>query len=214
MGHVLFALVWVLNFAISVWNAYAVGKVWVEARVAGGWHRFMCWMGAVMSACGFSWCYLSFLALTANHFQWITEEQTMMALNLGYVLLIPFILFAGYAITLDSWVQAFRRGGFLNYGMAAWNTYASIHNSYSAWRNLGGAFTSLGNVFGGRRKGDSERDGDGANGVIVIILLVALALLGGIITTAVIIRRCAASDPLPPPPGESPEYVPGRSRAE
>ena len=57
MGYVLFALVWVLNFGISVWNAYAVGKVWVEARLAGGWHRFMCWMGAVMSACGFTWCY-------------------------------------------------------------------------------------------------------------------------------------------------------------
>jgi len=214
MGHVLFALVWVLNLAISVWNAYAVGKVWVDARVAGGWHRFMCWMGAVMSACGFSWCYLSFLALTANYFQWITEEQTMAALNLGYILLIPFTLFAGYAVTLDSWVQAFRRGGFLNYGMAAWNTYASIHNSYSAMRNLGGAFTSLGNFFGGRRKGDSERDGDGPNGVIIVILLVALALLGGVITTAVIIRRFAATDPLPPPPSGSPEYVPGRSQAD
>ena len=207
MGHVLFALVWVLNFAISVWNAYAVGKVWVEARLAGGWHRFMCWMGAVMSACGFSWCYLSFLALTANYFQWITEEQTMAALNLGYILLIPFTLCAGYAITLDSWVQAFRRGGFLNYGMAAWNTYASIHNSYSAMRNLGGAFTSLGNFFGGRRKGDSERDGDGPNGVVVVILLVALALLGGVITTAVIIRRVAASDPLPPKPVDGLEKV-------
>ena len=32
MELVLFALVWVLNFGISVWNAYAVGKVWVDAR--------------------------------------------------------------------------------------------------------------------------------------------------------------------------------------
>ena len=74
MGHVLFALVWVLNFGISVWNAYAVGKVWVEARHENGWHRFMCWMGAVMSASGFSWCYLSFLALTAPYFEWLTED--------------------------------------------------------------------------------------------------------------------------------------------
>ena len=66
MGYVLFALVWAINFGISVWNAYAVGKVWVEARHAGGWRRFMCWMGAVMSASGFSWCYLSFLALSAH----------------------------------------------------------------------------------------------------------------------------------------------------
>jgi len=199
VGHLLFALVWVLNFGISVWNAYAVGKVWVEARHENGWHRFMCWMGAVMSACGFTWCYLSFLVLTASYFQWITEQQAMVSLNLGYILLIPFLLFAGYAITLDSWVRAYRQGGFLNYGVAAWNTYANIHNTYSAWQNMGGAFTSLGDFFKGDRKG--SRDG-GASAIVVVILLVALALFGGVITTAVIIRRVAATDPLPQqPPG-------------
>ena len=197
MGHVLFALVWVLNFAISVWNAYSVGKVWVEARHEGGWHRFMCWMGAVMSASGFSWCYLSFLVLTANYFQWVTEEQTMAALNLGYLLLLPFILFAGYAITLDSWGNAYRNGGFLNYGAAAWNTFASIHNTYAAWRNMGGAFSSLGNFL---KRRSSKGEGNGPNAIILVILLVALALFGGVITTAVIIRRMAATDPLPPRP--------------
>jgi hypothetical protein len=210
MGYVLFALVWVLNFAISAWNAYAVGKVWIEARLENGWHRFMCWMGAIMSAAGFTWCYLSFLALTAHYFKWISEEQTMAALNLGYILLVPFILFAGYAVTLDSWVQAVRRGGFLNYGLAAWNTYATLHNTYSAWRNMGGAFASLGEFFGGKRK-SSDRDQDGAGGVIIVILLVALAILGGILTTAVIIRRVAATEPLPPPPSEGQEVTSRRN---
>jgi hypothetical protein len=139
-------------------------------------------------------------------------QQVRAALNLGYILLIPFTLFAGYAITLDFWVQAFRRGGFLNCGAAVWNTYASIHNTYSAWRNLGGPFTSLGNLFGARRTGGRDRDGNGSNGVIVVLLLVALALLGGVMTTAVIIRRCAATDPLPPP-SESPEYAHAKSQA-
>jgi hypothetical protein len=197
VGYTLFALVWVLNLAISVWNAYAVGKVWIEARIAGGWHRFMCWVGAVMSACGFTWCYLSFLALTAHYFQWLTEDQVRAALNLGYVLLLPFLLFGGYAITLDSWAQAFRRGGLLNYGVAAWNTYATIHNTYSAWRNMGGAFASLGNFFGGRRKSDSNGDG---GGIILVLLLVVFALLAGVLTTATIIRRVAATEPLPPRP--------------
>ncbi len=180
MVHALFVLVWVLNFGISVWNAYAVGKVWVEARVAGGWHRIVCWAGAVMSAAGFTWCYLTFLVLTANHFEWISQDQTKAALDLGYVLLVPFILFAGYAITLDSWVQAYRRGGFLNYGTAAWNTYATIHNTYSAYRNMGGAFASIGNFFKGRRRG---RDNEGSSGVIIVVLLVLLALFGGVLTT-------------------------------
>jgi hypothetical protein len=199
----LFALVWVLNFGISIWNAYAVGKVWVEARHAGGWHRVMCWAGAVMSASGFTWCYLSFLALSAHYFELLTEDEVRAALNLGYVLLLPFVLFAGYAITLDSWGQAYRSGGFRNYGVAAWNTYASIHNSYSAWRNLSGAFTSLGNTLRRRR---SNRDSDsGSSPVVVVILLVGLALIGGILTTAAIIRRVAATSPLPPETSESAE---------
>ena len=57
----------------------------------------MCWVGAVMSACGFTWCYLSFLALTAHHFGWLSDEQAQAALSLGYILLLPFLLFAGYA---------------------------------------------------------------------------------------------------------------------
>jgi hypothetical protein len=153
-----------------------------------------------MSACGFTWCYLCFLALTAHHFHWLTDDQVSAALDLGYVLLLPFILFGGYAITLDSWGQAFRRGGILNYGMAAWNTYASIHNTYSAWRNLGGAFSSLGNFFGGRKR---DRDRDGAGGVILVVLLVVFALLAGVLTTTVIIRRVAATEPLPPRPEKS-----------
>jgi hypothetical protein len=198
MPYVLFALVWVINFGISIWNAYAVGKVWVDAKHEGGWHRFMCWMGAIMSASGFTWCYLSFLVLSAHYFQWITEQETKAALDLGYVLLLPFMLFAGYAITLDSWAQAYRRGGFLNYGAAAWNTYASIHNTFSAWRNMSSAFTSLGNFFGNRGERSRNNDNDGVKGVIVVVLLVALAIFGGVLTTATIIRRVAATDPLPP----------------
>jgi hypothetical protein len=49
----------------------------------------MCWVGAVTSAYGFTWSYLRFLALTAQHFQWLTDALVPAALNLGYVLLLP-----------------------------------------------------------------------------------------------------------------------------
>src|SRR4051795_1124017 len=97
----LIVLVWFLNFGISIWNAYAVGKSWVEARAAGGWPRIMCWSGAVMSASGFTWCYLIFLVLTANYFGVVDQTQVNVALSLGYLLLIPGILLSGLMITLD-----------------------------------------------------------------------------------------------------------------
>ena len=50
--------IWCLNLGISLWNAYATGKVWVEAKHAGGVHRFMAWMGYLMASLGFSWAIL------------------------------------------------------------------------------------------------------------------------------------------------------------
>ena len=49
--------IWCLNLGISVWNAYVTGKVWVEAKHAGGVRRFMAWMGYLMASVGFSWTF-------------------------------------------------------------------------------------------------------------------------------------------------------------
>jgi hypothetical protein len=196
MEFLLIGLVWLLNLAVSTWNAYAVGKSWVEARAAGGWPRLLCWAGAVMSASGFSWCYLILLALAAYHFGVINQAQVAVALDLGYILLIPGILLSGLVITLDSWARAFRRGGFLNYGVAVYNTYAQLHNTYGAITTFGHAFRSVGDFFG--RSG--RRDRDRNSGVVVVVLLVGLALAAGVLTTLFIIRRVAATTPLPDRP--------------
>ncbi len=201
MEYLLIGLVWVVNFAISIWNAYAVGKSWVEARAAGGWPRVMCWSGAVMSASGFSWCYLILLALIAHHFEAIDQTQMVVALNLGYILLIPGILLSGLMITLDSWATAFRQGGFLNYGVAVYNTYAQIHNTYSAITSFGQAFRNVSDFFGKDSRSSRDRnDKDSNRGLIVVILLVAAALAAGVLSTAFIIRRVAANTPMPPRP--------------
>src|SRR2546421_7970171 len=101
MGPAIIILVWLLNFAISGWNAYAVGRAWVETKVVGGWPRFMAWMGAIMSASGFSWCYLFLLVLGGHALGWLPDDATNAAISLGYILLIPGILFSGLMIMLD-----------------------------------------------------------------------------------------------------------------
>jgi hypothetical protein len=196
----LFILMWLLNFGISIWNAYAVGKSWVEARVAGGWPRIMCWSGAVMSASGFSWCYLILLALAGAHFEWLDAAQLQAAMYLGYILLIPGILLSGLMITLDSWGRAFRQGGFMNYGVAIYNTYAQVHNTFSAINTFGDAFRNVSDFFGKGREGSSSRDGRDRDRSWVVIVVVIAALAAGILTTAFIIRRVAGTVPLPPPP--------------
>jgi hypothetical protein len=198
MEYFLLALVWILNLAISCWNAYACGKAWVEAKYHGGWPRFMTWMGAIMAASGFSWCFLVLLALLAHWFDWLTPEQTKIAFQLGYILIIPGVLFSGLMITVDSWAIAFRTRRIGDFGIAAYNTFAQAYNTYNAIRDFGTAFRDVTNFFGesGRSSGD-DKDDSGGKAVLIVVLIVAIAILGGILLTAAIIRRVAASQPLP-----------------
>jgi uncharacterized membrane protein (DUF485 family) len=187
-------LVWILNLAISTWNAYAVGKAWVETKHYGGWPRFLAWMGAIMSASGFTWCYLLLLAVIAYWVEWLNASQIEVMINLGYVLLIPGILLSGLAITVDSWARAYRERTLASAGTAAYNTFAQIYNIYNAVNNFGRAFRSVTRFFGGGDSRDrEERDGGGA--AVLVVILVLLALLGGILTTAAIIHRVAGSGP-------------------
>lgn len=187
-------LIWVVNFGISWWNAYACGKAWVETRVYGGWPRFMVWMGAIMSASGFSWCLLILIAVGvhAGWPQYFPERAMIVSLSLGYIVIIPGVLFSGFMIMIDSWARAYREGGFTNYGVAAWNTYAQIHNTYSAIEGLGDAFASVTDFW----------DSDDDSGGIVVFLVVIAALFGGILLTAMIIRNVAGREPLPKPPDD------------
>lgn len=187
-----------LNFGISWWNAYAVGRAWVETKHYGGWPRFMAWMGAIQSACGFSWCYLFLLAILANQLHYLNDKTLMVCLDLGYILIVPGMLFSGLMITVDSWARAYKERTLANFGTAAYNSFAQIYNTYNAIEDIGPAFKSVVNFFGSDSKsGDSDDDNGGA---IVLLLIVALAFAGGIITTAAIIKHTAAREPLPSGP--------------
>lgn len=201
MELLLIGFIWVLNLAISFFNAWACGKAWAETKSVGGWRHFMNWMGAIMSASGFTWCYLLVLALTAHFFGVLTVEHMGIALKLGYLIIVPGILFSGLMITIDSWARAYREGGILNYGVAGYNTYAQIHNTMSAVSNYGAAFGDVLGFFtgGGSSKSSSSSSSDDDNsGVIalVVIAIVVLSVIGGVLTTVTIIKKVAASEPL------------------
>jgi len=193
MHAALIILIWLLNFGISFWNAYAVGVAWVETKHCGGWPRFMAWMGALMSASGFSWCYLIILSAAAHGLGWIDADGVALALQIGYVLLIPGILVSGLTITLDSWARAYRNRTIADFGIAAWNTYAQIHNTFNAIQNLDKAFGSVVDSLGGR---SSDKKSAGPSLVVVFVIVVA-ALLSGVLTTAVIVTRVAGDHKLP-----------------
>lgn len=189
-------VVLVLNLGISYWNAYAVGKAWVESKYAGGWPRFLTWMGAIMSASGFTWCYLIIIAMVLATVKILTVREIEVALDVGYVIVIPGIIFSGLMITIDAWARTYREHSYLNLGVAAYDTFAQAYNTYNAIQGIGPALSNILDFF----KGDDDSgDGDDIKGFI-IILAVIIALAGGIITTTVIIKHQAGSEPLPERP--------------
>jgi len=193
-------LVFILNFAISWFNAVSVGKVWDASKAKGGAAHFMTWMGAVMSASGFTWCYLLVLGLIASATPmqvFASEGETLTGMildpaslqaffELGYMVIILPILGSGLAITVQSWRQlAMRRArgeaNFGDYAVTGWNTFAQVHNTASFLREAPGIMSNLGNFFGG----DSKDSGKAK----IVILLVVLAVAGGILTTYVIVQK-------------------------
>src|SRR5262245_40972448 len=176
----------VINFAISWFNAYSVGRSWADSKVIGGWLRFMVWCGAVMSASGFTWCYLVGFALIGTSTDLLPMKYIQVALELGYVVVILPTLGSGIAIWMDSVTTAWRRRDTASAAVAAWNTYAMAHDTCEAATILPRVFKDLYRSF-------SVADEDDKEGLpfLLATLTVFLVLSLGVITTAAIVRSTA-----------------------
>ncbi len=183
IGLVVF--LFILNFAISWFNAWAVGKSWLESKAAGGFVHFVTWCGAIMSACGFTWCYSIVIAIAATHIPYkghmlLTAAQAGGVMELAYLAIILPVIGSGIGITISSWQNYLRNRSFVNGGVAGYNTFANIYNVYEASRAMPMIFKDLGKLF----KGDNNR-------TKWIIILASVAVLGGSLTTFAIIQSSA-----------------------
>lgn len=204
LGILLIVGIWFLNFGISWLNGRTVGLMWSETKQMGGWTRFMAWMGAIMSASGFTWCYLIVILLGAYYGQpmflekgqepVLTMKAVKVGFDLGYLIIIPGILFSGFMIWIDSLVRAWRERDLPNIGIASWNTFAQMHNTYRAMSGIPEAFGSVVDFF----KGDGDGDSDAKSFLIILlVVIVVVAVISGILTTWAIINKYAGTRPLP-----------------
>lgn len=123
--------------------------------------------------------------------------QLDMALKIGFVLLATECVFASWMITIDWWAQAYRNGGVLDYGVAAYNTYASIHNTMSLVSNFDDALVDIIGALGDRVSSSSCTGDDNASALQVVvgfIIIGGVVLMLGILTTVMIIKTASASD--------------------
>lgn len=176
----------IINFLISIFNAWSVGKVWFETKAVGGWPRILAWSGAVMSVCGFTWVYMVLLGSIAFSAGKLDQEHLTAMFSLGYVIIILPLLGSGVAITINSWIAAWKRRTFTNMGVAGWNTFAQAYNTYNAVSAIPEALKGVFKVFG-NTKGGNKNDAMAR----LALLLVVIALLGGVLSTSIIIRIVA-----------------------
>jgi len=176
----------VVNFGISWLNAWSCGRSWADSKAIGGWPRVVVWSAAIMSACGFTWCYLIVAAIALGAAGSLPPDYVRGALELGYVIIILPVLGSGLAIWIDSVTTAWRERSFGNVAVAGWNTFAQAHNMYEAANTLPGVFSHLGELF----EGGDDDDAKARLGLAMILLVLATCVLG-ILTTTWIIRSTA-----------------------
>lgn len=205
----LMVILFFVNFAISWFNAWTCGSTWDSTKGGPPLAHFMNWMGAIMSASGFTWCFLVIIGfLGANTpMSLIEADATGMLLSggslealwsLGYLAIIFPILGSGLAITVQSWRALSRRraqgkAGAGDYAVTGWNTFAQVSNTVSAFENIPTAAGNVTSFF----SSDSSDNQSNALLVKVVILGVVIAVFGGIITTYLIInsrRRKVATE--------------------
>jgi hypothetical protein len=183
------ALLVVVNFVISIFNAWSVGRSWIETKAVGGFARFMSWMGATMAAVGFSWSYLVIIAFAAgpDGFKKLPANAVEALFSLGYLIIIGPCIGSGIAITVDSWAYFWRRRTFGSGALATYNTFADVYNIYNAARYAPSMWDKVVDLLFPKKR--SSSDSSNVAGLVVLLALAAVA--GGILTTAAIIRTVA-----------------------
>lgn len=181
-------LIFFINLAISWVNAWGCGATWDSTKAKGGIVHFMNWMGVVMAACGFTWCYMAVFGYVGTLIP-ITNEETGLSepllnpvmlqafYDIGFLVIVPPILGSGIAITVAS-IRQFARSRNLGDGaVAGWNTFAQVHNVHTVVKEAPSAFDRVSDFF-------ADSDGYGR----IVVLLVVLAVAGGILTTYGIVQ--------------------------
>lgn len=182
-----------LNFGISWWNCYAVGKVWEETKAVGGFPRVLAWCGAIQSVIGFSSVIGALLGFIAYQLGYLPPTVLKGAVSLWYVLVIIPCVTTGLIITIESWNQWWRDRSLMNLGVAGYNTFAQIHNTVSMIQNFGPALDDVGDLFEALTGSDDIKGK--AAGAAIFLVIVALA--GGVLLTMVLIKKYSGTVALP-----------------
>ncbi|QNJ57428.1 hypothetical protein Dolphis_122 [Pseudomonas phage Dolphis] len=183
MATLLLVAILAINLLISWWNAKVCGTYWSESKALGGFPRVLMWCGAIQSVIGFSMFILFAEVFVAMGLGYLPPKAAEAAVSLWYLAVIVPCIGTGIIITVHSWVVALRERNWQSIGGAAWNTFATGHNIYSAANGgVSDAFDKVGDLF----SSNDSKEGAAAK---LVILLVVVSLVGGALLTGWLIKH-------------------------
>ena len=171
-----FVGLWLLNFVLSIINAVSVGLAWQEANIVGGFRKLANWSAWVMSACGFTWCYLIIAMIIASYYDFLDAKTIGLIGDMGYLLIIFPVIGTGIAITIDSWAYAWKTKSFTGFGVSSYNTVATGFNIFNAIGKVPEAFWNVIGAIVDRDSGDND-NGKGAFALLVVIFVAVAGFL-------------------------------------
>lgn len=180
------------DFLISWGNAAYCGRYWSESKATGGSFRVYVVCGYIMAIAGFTMVYgyivlliLPYILQAFTKIQIDMAQFQQLASDLIYVMVAVAVIPTGFIIWFRSVARAWKERTFSNIASAAYNTYAQLHNTISATREMPSALGRIAEaLFGGKKKKK------GNEYIVVLAILVAiLAVFGGYFTASAIMKK-------------------------
>ena len=157
----------VLDFAISLWNAYSSGyNIGLINRTdQGGWLRAAAYAGLGLAYAGMAYVMSVVISLAAFYLGYVSQDVAATVLAFAFLVFGALIIGFGAMVTVQSIIVAMRRHSIGSILIAVWNPFAEIWDIAVYVESFGDAVSTL----RGERSENEQAD-------IAIIVIVALLI--------------------------------------
>jgi len=168
LASLLLVLILILDFAISLWNAYSSGyNVALLNRTGGsGWLRAVSYSGLGLGFAGIAYVLSVVLSAVAYYFGYVSSDVVNAVVAFAFLVFGALIIGFGAMVTIQSIAVAMRQRGIWNILIALWNSFAEIWDIAVYVESFGDAVSIL--------KGDRSED-EGVDVILVIMVALLIA---------------------------------------
>ena len=160
-------MILILDFAMSLWNAYSSGyNIALLNRTAGSsWLRAVAYSGVGLAFAGMAYVMSVVLSAGAYYLGYVSQDVVSTVVAFAFLVFGALIIGFELMVTIQSIALAMRRRSIWNILIALWNSFAEIWDIAVYVESFGDAVS----ILRGERSEDESAD-------VIIIIIVALLI--------------------------------------